>query len=73
MSTDTRIQGCLKKASTNTTRSKGEASCLGTAKVLLVNGELDVVEDTGDLLLLDSNVDYSGRSGKTIKGEIKEA
>ena len=46
---------------------KGEASCLGTAKVLLVNGELNVVEDTGDLhvavvgirdlLLLGSNVD----------------
>src|SRR3954468_15059835 len=49
---------------------KGEASCLGTAKVLLVNGELNVEEDTGDLLLLDSNSDCSGRSGKTVK-EIK--
>src|SRR3954465_3026063 len=47
---------------------KGEASCLGTTKVLLVNGELDVEErSSGDLLLLDSNVDCSGRSGKTVK------
>ena len=44
-------------------------------------GELDVVEGIGglhvavvvigDLPLLGSNVDYSGRSGKTVK-EIKE-
>ena len=64
-----------------TTDRKGEASCLGTSKLLLVNGELDVVEDIGDLhvagvgigdlLLLGSNVDCSGRSGKTIKGENK--
>ena len=47
---------------------KGEASCLGTSKLLLVEGELDVVDDTGDLLLLDSNVDCSDRSGKTING-----
>ena len=33
---------------------KGVASCLGTAKVLLVNGENNVVEDTGDILLQDS-------------------
>src|ERR1041385_7117303 len=82
MSTDTRIQGCLKKASTNINNDrKGEASCLGTSKLLLVKGELDVVEgigdlhvamaDIGDLLLLGSNVDCSGRSGKTIKGENK--
>ena len=44
---------------------------MGTTKLLLVNGELDVVEGTGDLLLLDSNVDCSGRSGKTVK-EIKQ-
>ena len=50
----------------------GEASCLGTAKLLLVNGELDVVVGfCWDLLILGSNVDCSGRSGKTIKGENK--
>ena len=48
----------------------GEASCVGTAKLLLVNGEIDVVVgSSGDLLLLGSNVDCSGRSGKTIKGK----
>src|ERR1041385_5370417 len=82
MSTDTRIQGCLKKASTKSTLDrKGKASYLGTSKLLLVKGELDVVEGIGDLhvavvgigdlLLLVSNVDCSGRSGKTIKGENK--
>ena len=50
----------------------GEASCLGTAKLLLVNGELDVVVASyWNLLLLGSNVDCSGRSRKTIKGENK--
>ena len=50
----------------------GEASCLGTAKLLLVNGELDVVVGSyWNLLLLGSNVDCSGRSGKTVKGENK--
>src|SRR3954467_11161834 len=39
--------------------------------VLLVNGERDVVEGTGDRLLLDSNVDCNDRSGKPIKGENK--
>src|SRR4051812_29114138 len=48
---------------------KGEASCLGTTEVLLVNGELDVLEGigelrvavvgTGDLLLLDSKAPTS--------------
>src|ERR1043165_3529741 len=39
MSTDTRIQGCLKKASTKINNDrKGEASCLGTSKLLLVKG-----------------------------------
>ena len=48
----------------------GEASCLGTAKLLLVNGELDVVvRSSGNLLLLGSNVDCTGRSGKTIMGK----
>src|SRR3954471_4459797 len=64
----------LEKASTNNIRGtdrKCEASCLGTTKLLLATGKLDVVEDTGDLLLLDSNVDCSGRSGKTVK-EIKQ-
>src|SRR3954466_14673809 len=46
-------------------------------------GELHVVDGitdlhvevvgNGDLLLLGSNVDCSGRSGKTIKGKIKQA
>ena len=50
----------------------GEASCVGTAKLLLVNGELDVVVGSyWNLLLLGSNVDCSGRSGKTIKRESK--
>src|SRR3954462_12088981 len=48
----------------------GEASCLGTTKLHLATVKLDVVEGTGDLLLQDSNVNCSGRSGKTIK-EIK--
>ena len=50
---------------------------MGTSKLLQVEGELHVVEGTGDLhvavvgigdlLLLGSNVDCSGRSGKEIK------
>ena len=49
-----------------------EASCLGTAKLLLVNGELDVVVGScWNLLLLGYNVGCSGRSGKTIKGGNK--
>ena len=48
----------------------GEAYCLGIAKLLLVNGELDVVvRSCKNLLLLGSSVDCSGRSGKTIKGK----
>ena len=62
--------GALRRLAQTQHDRKGEASCLGTAKVLLVNGELDVVEGIGDLLLVDSNVDCSGRSGKTVK-EIK--
>jgi len=62
-------------ASTNTNNDrKGKASCLGTSKLLLVLviGDLHIaVVDIGDLLLLDSNVDCSGRSGKAIK-EIKQ-
>ena len=51
----------------------GEASCLGTTKLLLVCGELNVVVGSGGvLLLLGSNVDCSGRSGKTIKGKINK-
>ena len=51
----------------------GEASFLGTTKLLLVNGELNVVVGSyWNLLLLGSNIDCSGRSGKTIKGEIKQ-
>ena len=46
---------CLKKASTNDNNSieKAQASCLGTSKLLLVIGGLDVVVGSiGDLLLL---------------------
>ena len=44
----------------------------GNSKLLLVSGVLDVVVGSaGVLLLLGSNVDCSGRSGKTIKGENK--
>ena len=53
---------------------------MGTSKILLVEGELRVahgigdlhveVVGIGDLLPLGSNVDCSGRSGKTVK-EIK--
>src|SRR3954470_5283590 len=63
-------KGALRRLAQTQHDRKGEASCLGTAKVLLVKGEPNVEEDTGDLLLLDSNVDCSGRSGKTVK-EIK--
>src|SRR3954467_977905 len=43
----------------------------GNSKLLLVKGELDVVvRSSGVLRLLGSNVDCSGRSGKTVK-EIK--
>ena len=56
MTSDIRIETC-------------EASCLGTAKLLLVNGELYVVVGSaGVLLLLNTNVDCSGRSGKAING-----
>src|SRR3954462_6594572 len=68
-----RIQGCLKKASTNNNNDrKGEASCLGTSKLLLVDGELDVIVGaSGGLLLLGSNVYCSGRSGKTKREKSK--
>ena len=60
---------CLKKASTNINNDrKGEASCLGTSKLLLVDGELDIVAGAiGVLLLLCSNV--SGYIKQ--RGEIK--
>jgi len=54
---------------------------VGTSKLLLAEGELHVVDDIGDLhvavvgigdlLLLGSNVDCSGRSGKTVKEKKK--
>ena len=59
---------CLKKASTkhNCLIKKAQASCLGTSELLLIVGDLDVVEGTGDLhvtvvaigdlLLLDASV-----------------
>ena len=68
----------LRRLARITTDRKGEASCLGTSELLLVNEELDVVEGIGDLhvavvgigdlLLLGSNLDCSGRSGKTKGG-----
>ena len=74
---------CLKKAITKTTTiEKAQASCLGTSKLLLVIGDLHVVEGIGDLhvavvgigdlLLLCSNVDCSSQSGKTQRGKIKQ-
>ena len=58
LSTDARIQGCLKKASTkSTTIEKAQTSCLGTSKLLLVVGELHVaMVSIRDLLLLDASV-----------------
>ena len=47
-----KVQVCLKKASTNTTDRKGEASCLGTSELLLVVGYLHVVIGTSGVLLL---------------------
>ena len=79
LSTDTRIQGCLKSSINNNNTIEKEASFLGTSKLLLANGEPDVVEGIGDLhvavvgirnlLPLGSNVDYSGQSGKTKRGK----
>ena len=56
---------------------KGEASCLGTSKLLLVEGELHVVEGTmdlhvvvvgiGDLLLLDSKAPTSTAAADQAK------
>src|SRR3954466_1669015 len=81
MSTDTRKQGCLKKASTKiNTIEKARPPAWEPPNYSWSKGELDVVEGIGglhvavvvigDLLLLGSNVDYSGRSSKTVK-EIK--
>ena len=59
----------LRRLAQISTDRKGEASFLGTSKLLLVNGELDVVEGIGDLhvavvgigdlLLLDSKAPTS--------------
>src|ERR1041385_8364135 len=73
---------CLKKASTRTTDRKGEASFLGTSKLLLVNGELGIVEGIrfhvavvgiGDPLLLDSKAPTSTAAADQAKqkGENK--
>ena len=59
-----KIQGCLKKASTNNIDQRGEASCLGTSKLLLAIGGLDDVASTGDLLLLDSKAPKSDCSNR---------
>src|SRR5437867_11852732 len=74
LSTHTKLQGCLKKASTNTTRSKrrgllpgnrqGTPGQRGTRRRRRHRG-------SPALGLQGSNVDCSGRSGKTIK-EIKQ-
>src|SRR3954466_8812214 len=81
MSTDTRKQGCLKKASTKiNTIEKARPPAWEPPNYSWSKGELHAVDDigdlqvavvgVGDLLLLGSNVDCSGRSGKTVK-EIK--
>src|SRR3954465_7223068 len=81
LSTDTRIQGCLKKASTKINNDrKARPPAWEPPNYSWSKGELDVVEGigglhvavvgVGDLLLLVSNVDCSSRSGKTVK-EIK--
>src|SRR3954465_8245791 len=73
MSTDTRIQGCLKKASTNTTRSKRRGLLPGNLRTTPGLGHRGSSRCGGrhrELMLLGSNVDCSGRSGKTVK-EIK--
>ena len=46
---------------------KGEASCLGTSKLLLAIGGLDDVASTGDLLLLDSKALMSDHSNRVYK------
>ena len=79
---DPRQQGYLKKASTKTTTiEKVRPPAWQPPNYSWSKGELDVVDGIGDLhvavvgigdlLLLGSNVDCSGRSGKTIK-EIKK-
>src|SRR3954465_1384342 len=74
MSTDIVSQVfALEKASTNIRdMDRNRRGVLpGNTKLLLVSGVLDVVVGSaGVLLLLGSNVDYSGRSGKIVK-EIK--
>ena len=60
----------LEKASTNIRDTDRNRRGLlpGNTKLLLVKGELNVVvRSSGVLRLLGSNVDCSGRSGKTIK------
>src|SRR3954467_11610114 len=67
------MQGCLKKASTNTTRSKTRGLLPGNLQTTPGLGHQGSSRCGGrhrELLLLDSNVDCSGRSGKTVK-EIK--
>ena len=82
LSTDTRIQGCLKKASTKINNDrKARPPAWEPPNYSWPKGELDVVDGIGGLhvavviigvlLLLGSNVDCRGRSGKTEKGENK--
>src|ERR1041385_3745345 len=74
----------LRRLAQITTDRKGEASCLGISKLLLVNGELDIVEgiedlhvavvSIGDLLLLDSKAPTSAAAADQAKhkGGIKQ-
>src|SRR3954463_7853852 len=74
LSTDTRIKGCLKKASTNTTRSKRRGLLPGNRQGTPgQRGTQHHRRHRGSPApgLQGSNVDCSGRSGKTIKGENK--
>src|SRR3954466_5697965 len=84
MSIDTRIQGCLKKASTNNNRSKRRGLLPGNLQTTPgQRGTRHRRRHRGSSCcggrhrgspaprLQGSNVDCSGRSGKTIKGENK--
>src|SRR3954469_22579996 len=67
------MQGCLKKASTNTTRSKRRGLLPGNLQTTPGLGHRGSSHCGGrhrELLLLGSNVDCNGRSSKTVK-EIK--
>ena len=67
-------KGVLRRLAQTQHDRKGEASCLGTAKVLLVDGGKQRRRRHRGYHapgLQGFNVDCSGRSGKIIKGENK--